>query len=370
MDVSLRDLDDATPTDIASTIRDAGLAGAGGAGFPTHAKWERLDDVSYLLVNHQESEPNYYMDKWLGRTRADEFAALFDALLGPAVDAVVVGTKASYRERWTGALEAATDATVHRPGDLPIDPDADARVAIAYTDDRYEYGMETVLLRLVADVVVRDGLPMDHGWIVQNTETLYRLYRTLAADEPVTRKYVHVDGSVPRHRMLEVPVGTPASALLAAAGRSADDLGADELLADGGPGWCFAVDGPPAEFGVTKRTNGVLVLDADLVAQNTVGDDRINVLEARDWARDHETEPTTLVPDEVRVPLLTNPAFGSLVAPSEPTVAPGDRVAEGDPIARPGEGGISNTQHASVDGRVTDVTEEYVEISAAAGTGG
>ncbi|MFB6302376.1 MAG: NADH dehydrogenase subunit [Haloferacaceae archaeon] len=360
MGVSLRDLDDAAPAELASTIRDAGLAGAGGAGFPTHAKWERLDDVSYLLVNHQESEPNYYMDKWLGRTHAGSFAALFDALLD-RLDAVVVGTKASYREQWLGALESATDAAIYRPEDLPLDPDGVPDVAVAYTDDRYEYGMESVLLRLVADVVIRDGLPTDHGWIVQNTETLYRLYRALEADEPMTRKYVHVDGRVPRHRFLEVPVGTPATALLAAAGRESDP-DPDELLADGGPGWCFEIETPPAEFGVTKRTNAVTVLDADVAAENTVGGGRINVLEAGDWKRDHETEPATLVPDAVRVPLVTNPAFGDLVVRSEPTVEPGDRVAEGDRIATPSEDGISNTQHASVDGRVTAVTDEYVEI--------
>jgi Na+-translocating ferredoxin:NAD+ oxidoreductase RnfC subunit len=360
MDVSLSTFADASASDIAATIREAGLAGAGGAGFPTHAKWERLDDVSYLLVNHQESEPNYYMDKWLGRTEAESLATLFDALLD-RLDAVVVGTKGTYREEWMTALESATDADVYQFSELPLDPDGASGVAVAYTDDRYEYGMESVLLRIVADVVIRDGLPMDHGWLVQNTETLYRLARALTAGEPVTRKYVHVDGEVPRHRFLEVPIGTPASALLEAAGRDPDDL-EGTLLADGGPGWCFEIESPPAEFGVTKRTNGVLALDADVAAEHTMSGGRINVLEARDWKGDHETEPTPLLPEAVRVPLVTNPSFGDLVAPSEPTVAAGDEVAEGDPIAVPGDGGISNTQHASVDGRVTAVTDAYIEI--------
>ena len=52
----------------------------------------------------------------------------------------------------------------------------------------------------------------------------------------MTHKYVHVDGNVPDHRFLKVPVGTPASHLLAAARRGPNDIAEDEVLADGGPG--------------------------------------------------------------------------------------------------------------------------------------
>jgi Na+-translocating ferredoxin:NAD+ oxidoreductase RnfC subunit len=67
--------------DAVEMIRSAGVVGAGGAGFPAYAKWKQVDSTPYLLVNHQESEPNYWIDKWLGRDRAGELAALFEALL-------------------------------------------------------------------------------------------------------------------------------------------------------------------------------------------------------------------------------------------------------------------------------------------------
>ena len=147
-------LDQTTESEVPVTIKHAGVAGAGGAGFPTHAKWERLEDVDHLLVNHQESEPNYFMDKWLGQAYADELATLFDVFLDDLLETVVIGAKAKDREAWMGALESVTDGTVYMPEDLPIDPSTESGVVFAYTEDEYEYGMEQVLLRFVANVII------------------------------------------------------------------------------------------------------------------------------------------------------------------------------------------------------------------------
>ena len=364
MNVPLQRLEQAEGPELAVTIRNAGVAGAGGAGFPSYAKWEHAETVDHLLVNHQESEPNYVMDRWLGRERAEEFAALFDALLDRMFETIVVAAKEPDRDRWMEEFEAATDATVRLPEALPIDPEEESGVVFAYTEDRYEYGMESVLLRIVSDVNIGNGLPMDHGWIVQNTETLYDIYRTLEEGTPVTHKYLHVDGDVPNHRFLEAPIGTPAADLLAAAGLPTEELPPDAVLADGGPGWCFEIDDPPEAFGIRKRTNCVLVLDEETVVSHTLGDDRINVLDVfeRD-EREMETEPTaTLRPEYVRIPLISNPAFEGVVSRSEPIVDPGERVEKGEMIATPARDGISIPQHASIDGEVTAVTDTHVEI--------
>ncbi|WP_049922784.1 NADH dehydrogenase [Halopiger djelfimassiliensis] len=352
--------------EYAVTLRNAGVAGAGGAGFPSYAKWERLEEVDSLLVNHQESEPNYYMDKWLGRERTAELTALFDGLLDHAFDRIVIAAKATDREEWLGPLENETNATIYEPADLPVD-ERETGIVVAYTDDRYEYGMESVLMRLVADAVMQgDELPMDHGWIVQNTETLLNVYRALADGEPTTRKFVHVDGRVPTHRFLEVPIGTPATALLEAAGRT-DGIDSNEVLLDGGPGWCFEIDQSPAAFGVRKRTNCLLVMEESVVEENRLGSGgRVNVLAPAAWKQSaHETEPTaTLEPDRVEVPLITNPDFEGVVTPSEPIVQSGDGIEAGEMIARPADG-ISIAQHAPIDGTVTGVDERSITIERA-----
>ena len=364
MSVPLQRLEQVEVPELAVTIRNAGVAGAGGAGFPSYGKWEHAETVDHLLVNHQESEPDYFMDKWLGREHAEELATLFDALLDRVFDTVVVAAKEKDRDRWMGELEAATDGSVRLPEELPIDPDEEADVVFTYTEDRYEYGMESVLLRIVGDTNIGSDLPMDYGWIVQNTETLYDIYRTLDEGAPVTHKYLHVDGDVPDHRFLQAPIGTPAADLLAAAGLPVEELPPDAVLADGGPGWCFEIDHPPEAFGIRKRTNCVLVLDEETVAAHTLGEGRINVLDVfeRD-EREMETEPTaTLRPEYVRIPLISNPAFEGVVSRSEPIVDPGEHVEKGEMIATPAPDGISIPQHASIDGEVTTVTDSHVEI--------
>lgn len=363
MSIGLDQLTQVEEAEITTTIRNAGVSGAGGAGFPSYAKWKRLNDVDYLLVNHQESEPNYYMDKWLGREHAEEFAALFDALLDSVIDVVVVCAKEKDRERWMGELETATGGPIYGPEDLPLDPDDETGVVFAYTDDQYEYGMETVLLRLVADVVIGKDLPMDFGWIVQNTETLFNIYRAIEHGESVTDKYLHVDGDVPRPRFVSVPIGTPATDLLHVAGMAADDLGPNQMLLDGGPGWCFNVEESPEKFGLPKSSNGLLVADATVVEEYMRGSDRVDIREPINWEGDHETEPSaTLSPTYVRIPLITNPAFEGVVAPSQPIVQPGDTVSRGEMIATPSSDGISNAHHSSISGQVTEVSETHIEI--------
>ncbi len=363
-------LDDLDAASLSSVLREAGLSGAGGGGFPTYVKWRDRDDVDHLLVNHQESEPNCFVDKWLGRRYADELATFFDGLLDAGLQSVVVGAKAKDRERWHRPLEAATDATVYEPEDLPLDPAETSGVVFAYTDDTYEYGMENVLLRVATGTVIGKDLPVDYGWIVQNTETVVNICRAVGDDAPVLRKWVHADGVDAGgerldHGMFEVPVGTAAADLLSAVGADPGAVPDDRVLVAGGPGWCFEVHRPPDRFGVRKRTNCLLLLDRATVEANTYGNGRVNVLDAADWTvEDPDTDPTRLEPDRVHVPIVTNEAYRDLVAPSTATVALGDQVERGDRIAdpEPQGDGFCVAHHAPIDGRVVDVTPREVEI--------
>jgi len=348
-------------------IRAAGVAGAGGAGFPSYAKWDDLEQIDSLLMNHQESEPNYFIDKWLGKTKAKTLAALFEVLLNQeVVDRIVVSAKWKDRKEYMHVLESETDGTIVPPRELPLERDEYEGVVFAYTDNKYQYGMENVLLRAVDGTVLSDDLPMDHGWLVQNTETLVNIARALSDGTPVTRKHVHVSGEVSRDRFLEVPLGTPASDLLRAADCLAGELPPDTVLADGGPGWCFPADEPADAYGVHKNTNCLLVLEEETVDENTRGSDRIDVREEYDWTRrEMETEPSAKIePEVVRIPLVTNPA-PEVVYPSTPVVDVGDRVERGERIARASAAGISIPQHASITGTVTAVSETTVEIEAA-----
>jgi Na+-translocating ferredoxin:NAD+ oxidoreductase RnfC subunit len=360
------------PEALAPTFQRAGLSGAGGGGFPTYVKWQRVDEVHSLLMNHQESEPNCYVDKWLCEEHTAEFAALFDALLESTLERILVSAKAVDREPWMRSLEERTDATVYQPADLPVDISDESGLVFAYTADTYEYGMENVLLQKTAGTVLGKELPIDYGWIVQNTETVYNMYRALDGDEPVLRKYVHIDGyrengsRVP-HRMFDVPVGTSVATLFEAAGVDQDSLGDDRVIVDGGPGWCFKIQRPADRYGVRKHTNCVLLLDETTVGEHTYGNDRVDVREPLTWSSDtHSTEPESVDPDRVHVPIVTNETYTGLIASSRPTVEFGDTVKRGEVVADPAEEGrgFSVTHHAPISGQVSDVTPREVEIRA------
>lgn len=274
--------------------------GRRGRRFPSYVKWQGLDDIRYLRVNHQESEPNFYTDKWVLREHAEEIAACLDTLLDTVFEAVVVGAKVKDREEWMTAFEDAADATVFEPGDLPIDVDEQTGVAITYTEDRFQYGMENALLPRTTGVRVGDGLPGDEGWIVQNTETLYNIDRALRSDAPVTRKYLHVDGEGATHRFFEAPVGTPATSLFEAAGIGST-IADDQTILQGGPGWGIETEKALADIYVNKSTNGLIVFDADVVEENTRGEQRVDILDEDDWTSGpHETEPQPFPPPRDR----------------------------------------------------------------------
>ena len=352
------------PDEIPKQLYEAGVAGAGGAGFPSAAKWENLDDVHSLMVNHQESEPNYYADKWLAKEHAEEFADFFDTMLNAGLfERIVVGTKEKYRGEWTDEFEAACDADVYMQADLPADLDELEGVVFCYTGDTYDFSEEQVLLMVTVGERIGRDLPTDHGWLVHNTETLWNVRNALVDGTPVTRKYVHVDGDTERHRCLDIPLGTTAADLLEAADSPAASLPDGAALTDGGPGWSYRIEEPPEEFGTRKRTNAVLVLDEETVEEYTEQEGRINVLDERDWHdREHKTTPADLEPERVRIPLITNAAYEGLVAPSEPVVEPGDDISVGDVIAERVPGEISNNQHASIDSTVVDVTDTHIVL--------
>ena len=353
-------------------LKDAGITGAGGAGFPTWVKYEAPQPT--LLVNAQESEPGYFIDKWLHVEKAAELLDLLAWMRGWGVTRCVVGAKLKDRPSFE-AMEklAGVDSGGARMLDCTgrnrhVLADQPEPVLFAYTDDKYPFGMETALLLIVAQQKVPQGQrPNQHGYIVSNTETLWNVYKALTSSTPVTEKYVHVYGATPRHTFREVPVGTPASVVLADAGLSLEEIAARGLvIVDGGPGWYDVVD--PATAVVRRRTNALLALDptvVDLTKKDVLpGPNRVGYPLPETV---FSTAPSSLpTPPSVRLPLVDNPKFAAVgvVAPALPSVAVGQHVEVGAVVATAGEG-ISLPVHASIKGTISAVDETFVEITAA-----
>ena len=231
--------------DFLETVRQAGIVGAGGAGFPTHVKLKA--SAEYFIVNAAECEPLIETDKFIMREYADELVVAIEAC-AKAVGASkkVIGLKAKYKAE----IQSLT-AAVKKAG---------SDITIFEMPTFYPAGDEQILVRLVTGKSVPErGLPLNVGAVVDNVGTLLNVYDALGG-RPVTHKYLSVVGSVKAPVMLKVPVGTPVSECIAAASPTIKDY----ALVIGGPmmGKYFGRDAEPALF-VTKTTGNIIVLPAD-----------------------------------------------------------------------------------------------------------
>ncbi|MGC9453370.1 MAG: 4Fe-4S dicluster domain-containing protein [Phycisphaerae bacterium] len=181
------------------TVFSAGVVGAGGAGFPTHVKVSAKADT--VLLNAAECEPLLHKDKQVLHHFADEVLAGFAAVKDMVgAERAVIGIKAKY-----------TDVIDHLRGKLP------EGMEIAPLSDAYPAGDEFILVyEVLGRVVPPGGIPLNVGAVVVNVETALNV--AASPQRPVTEKFISVAGAVENPCTLRVPVGTPLSACVAAAG--------------------------------------------------------------------------------------------------------------------------------------------------------
>ena len=220
-------------------VFDAGVVGAGGAGFPTHVKLGATGADTYL-INGAECEPLLDADCHLMTTMAKE---LVDAgrITAEALGArLLFGVKAKHAEAVDALRSAGADVFEAR--------------------DYYPLGDEVILIADALGRTVPEGhLPTEVGVVVNNVETLLNIHGALAGT-PVTHTFVSTGGAVGRPTLFRAPIGTNARELLEVSGGIGIDP-ADAVFVDGGPMMGRYSDTP--DFPVTKTTKGILVLPRD-----------------------------------------------------------------------------------------------------------
>lgn len=219
-----------------SNLKEYGIVGAGGAGFPTYVKMESRAEI--LLVNAAECEPLLHKDKEIlaGHTEAF-FAGVEICRKLTGAGRCIIGIKKKYAD----LIQKLT-------------PFCGAEVEIHALEDFYPAGDEITLIFEVTGRVVEAGkLPISEGIVVQNVETVFNVGR----QRPVTTKFLTVAGDVRHPMTLEVPIGTAFRHLIRQAGPLS---GAFDVLV-GGPMMgrlMESLDEP-----VTKTTGGLIVLPED-----------------------------------------------------------------------------------------------------------
>ncbi len=224
--------------DLKDLVRQAGLVGAGGAGFPTYMKLTA--GVDTIILNCAECEPLLKLHRTLLEERAEEIlSALSEILTATGAEQGIVAIKAHYH---------ATVRAIERL--LPDFPG----IRIHLLPSVYPMGDEVVLVKEVTGRTIPAGsLPASVSVTVYNVETVYNVWAAMNG-RPVTHKYVTVAGEVAHPATFCVPLGTTVSTLIAWAGGAT--VG-DPAILLGGPMMGKLIDERDV---VTKTTNAIVVL--------------------------------------------------------------------------------------------------------------
>lgn len=225
--------------ELKNALQEAGVVGAGGAGFPTYAKLS--DQAETVILNGAECEPLIKVDRQLVTQYVKEIMGGMQLLVETmGAKEGILGIKKSY----TTAIAAVNDCIAEYPA-----------LRLHILDDVYPAGDEVVLIYETTRKVVPQGkIPIVVGCVVVNVETVLNLYRKVYAQSNVITKFVTVAGLVNHPVTLEVPVGVSVEKLLELAGGTTTD---DYELIMGGPmtGRFCKKEDP-----VTKTTKAILVL--------------------------------------------------------------------------------------------------------------
>ncbi|CAK3927507.1 MULTISPECIES: electron transport complex subunit RsxC [unclassified Vibrio] len=238
----VEDFSTKTSDELLDVIRQAGISGMGGAGFPTAKKLQSgLGRTDILIVNAAECEPYITSDDKLLQEHADEVLKgieVVEHILQPKL--TVIGIEDN-KPNAIKALEIAAK---------------DKDIVIRVIPTKYPSGGEKQLIKILTNKEVpAGGIPADIGVLVQNVGSLYSIKRAVIDGEPVVNRVVTLTGKTFKQpRNVWALLGTPVHELLEEFGYKADKKLPRLIL--GGPMMGFTL--PHANVPITKTSNCIL----------------------------------------------------------------------------------------------------------------
>ncbi len=238
------DLDTLTPQEIIKKIADAGIAGMGGAGFPTHIKANSKPDINFLIINGIECEPYITSDDLIMMEQSDAIVdgiKILDKLLNPAFILIAIEDN---KPKALKVLEKATS-------DIE-------KIMVCNVPTKYPAGGEKQLIQvLTGKEVASGGLPIDLGIVMQNVATCFAINEAVRHDIPLIKRVVTITGqALDKPQNVWALLGTPINFLL-------EQCGAHNTIHDkrpvimGGPMMGFTV--PSDLVPIVKTSNCILV---------------------------------------------------------------------------------------------------------------
>ena len=194
------DYQNASKQEIVDAIKEAGIVGLGGAGFPTYIKYNSAAKIESLLVNAVECEPFLTTDYV---TMIKDYEYLFKGIeilkKASGANEAVIAFKNNKKE-----LQEILEKEI---GNYE-------GIRIVLVKDRYPFGWEKSLIKNVFKKTYK-GLPSEVGVVVNNAQTVISVARALIDGDCISTRTVTVSGNaIKEPKNVIVPVGTKAGAIL------------------------------------------------------------------------------------------------------------------------------------------------------------
>lgn len=247
-----KDFSQLSGDELLSIIRNAGIAGMGGAGFPTAIKLKGKNNkpIDTLIINGTECEPYITADHSLMLENADDIAmglAILAKIIKPKT--ILFGIEDNKMDAVNGIEVALEKIDFSAYSDHAID------VEVVSFPTKYPSGGEKQLIQiLTGKQVPSHGLPADIGIVCHNIGTAVAIQDAVCLDHPLISRVTTVTGeAVSQPRNYHVLIGTPVSFLLEQSQYRAD---VSNRLIMGGPMMGFALN--DASVPIIKTSNCVL----------------------------------------------------------------------------------------------------------------
>ncbi len=290
-------LTEMTPETVISTIKDSGLRGRGGAGFPTGNKWEFTRVVEapqkYVICNADEGDPGAFMDRSIIESNPHAIIEAM-AICGYAIGASkgFVYLRAEYPlagERLQSAIDEATK--VGLLGDKIFGTDFSFELQIKYGAGAFVCGEETALMRSIeghrGEPTLKPPYPAEKGLyncptVINNVETLANIAQIIcngaewfnsigSADSKGTKVFA-LTGKINNSGLIELPMGTTIREIIYDIGGGIPNGKKFKAVQMGGPsGGCIPeshLDTPIdyktlTDLGAMMGSGGMIVVDED-----------------------------------------------------------------------------------------------------------
>lgn len=246
-----RDYTRMSKEEIRRYIKEAGIIGMGGAGFPTHVKLTPEDDnkIEYVIINGAECEPYLTSDYRMMLEEPEKIVTGLKIILSlfPNAKGII-------------AIEA------NKPEAIKVMNEAVAResnISVKVLKTKYPQGAERKLIYATCGRMINyEMLPADVGCIVNNIDTVISIYYAVCENIPSIRRVITITGdAIAEPGNFVVKTGTSYKELIEAAGGFTCE---PEKVISGGPMMGFALY--DIEVPVTKASSAIVALKKDPVA--------------------------------------------------------------------------------------------------------